>query len=147
MKKIICIALMLFCVSAYAVQKTKPKTGKITKQETQDNYAPNYLTLKYDVSGIFSKSLTVTVLNTNPNFAYINTKFEITYYDDNGMHIGSKKINLTRPLLPNYPEVFSVDIEPPSTCKTVRLFVYDADLLRYVAPKPKQKKPIVPEWG
>lgn len=140
MKSIILVLCLLFAVPTFA-QKAK----KITKKEIADNYAPNYVTVKYDVSGLFSKSLDVTLLNSNPNFTYVNLKLVVTYYDSNKNRIKTDIVTYNKPLFPNVAASFSVNIDVPKTAENVTVIVDDGTLVRYVAPK-QAKTVIRGEW-
>lgn len=140
MKSIIVALCLLFAVPSLS---QKPK--KITKKEIADNYAPNYVTVEYDVSGLFSKSLDITLLNSNPNFTYVNLTLAVTYYDSNKNRIKTDIITYKKPLFPFAPASFSPSVDIPSTTSTLSVIVDAAAIVRYVAPK-KAKPVIRGEW-
>lgn len=143
MKKIICIVLMVICVVGVAMAQ-KYKTRAATKKEQKAFPAKEYITVKYDVGGLFTKQMTITLENNSPVFSYININLKISFYDVNGTPITSGVKQYKELLMPKKTAVFYANIDIPKTAQTAKVEVLSSDMV--IMTEIEEPKTIRKEW-
>lgn len=144
MKKIVCIALMVICVVGVATAQ-KYKTRAATKKEQKAFPAKDYITTKYDVSGLFTKTMTITMENSSPVIAYVGVTLRVTFYDAGGTKIIAENIIYNDPIFPKKSVVVNAPFEIPKTAQTAKVEVTGGKLV-FATLEESEPKIINREW-
>lgn len=143
MKKIICIVLMVFIAGIATAQQWKTRAA--TKKEQKAFPAKDYITTKYDVSGLFSKTMTITMENSSPVVAYVAVTLRVTFFDAAGTKIIAENIIYNDPIFPKKSAIFNAPIEIPKTAQTAKVEVTGGKLV-FATLEESEPKIIKREW-